>query len=162
MNNEPNNQQQQQQNQANDQQQIVVAPPLLTPLRYPSRNFESFERLVRHLKSMSDANNWDDQRQREVLPTCLNSYTLDEYYNLPNQYFQQVQGQPAPTIAKVLNALNNRIGDFPNARSARTEIKNLQHLESESIQEFSRRVRKLGEAANTHLKCCGTTGSKQR
>ena len=93
MNNAPNNQQQQQQNQANNQQQIVVAPPLLTPLRYPSRDFESFERWVRHFESMSNANNWDDQRQREVLPTCLNSYALDEYYNLPNHYFQQVQGQ---------------------------------------------------------------------
>ena len=41
MNNAPNNQQQQQQNQANNQQQIVVAPPLLTPLRYPRRDFES-------------------------------------------------------------------------------------------------------------------------
>ena len=77
------------------------------PLRYPSCDFESFERWVRHFESMSNANNWDDQRQREVLPTCLNSYALDEYYNLPNHYFQQVQGQPAPTISRVLNALNN-------------------------------------------------------
>ena len=104
---------------------------------------------------MSNANNWDDQRQREVLPTCLNSYALEEYYNLPNHYFQQVQGQPAPTIARVQNALNNKIGDFPNARSARTEFKNLQQLESEPIQEFSRRVRKLGEAANAHLDVAG-------
>ena len=66
-----------------------------------------------------------------------------------------MQGQPAPTIARVLNALNNRIGDFPNARSARTEFKNLQQLESELIQEFSRRVRKLGEAANAHLDVAG-------
>ena len=101
------------------------------PLRYPSSDFESFERWVQRFESMSNANNWDDQRQREVLPTCLNSYALDEYYNHPNHYFQQVQGQPAPTIAKVLNALTNRIGDFPNARSARTDLKNLQQLDSE-------------------------------
>ena len=106
------------------------------PLRYLSRDFESFERWVRHFESMSNATNWDDQRQREVLPTCLNSYALDEYYNLPKHYFQQVQGQPAPNIARVLNALNNRIGDFPNARSARTEFKNLQQLEPDSIKEF--------------------------
>ena len=104
---------------------------------------------------MSTANIWDDQRQRDVLPTCLITYALDEYYNLPNHYFQQVQGHPAPTIARVLNALNNRIGDFPNARKARTEFKNLQQLESESIQEFSRRVRKLGEATNAHLDVAG-------
>ena len=104
---------------------------------------------------MSNANNCDDQRQREVLPTCLNSYALDEYYNLPNHYFQHVQGQPAPTVARVLKALNNRIGDFPNARSARTEFKNLQQMESESIQEFWRRVRKLGAAAISHLDVAG-------
>ena len=66
-----------------------------------------------------------------------------------------MQRQPAPTIARVLNALNNRIGDFPNARSARTDFKNLQQLESESIQEFSRRVSKLREAANAHLDVAG-------
>ena len=110
---------------------------------------------------MSNANNWDDQRQREVLPTCLNSYTLDEYYNLPNHYFQQVQGQPATTIARVLNALNNRIGDFPNVESARTEFKNLQNLELESIQEFSRRVRRLGEAANAHSDVAGRQEANQ-
>ena len=82
---------------------------------------------------MSNASNWDDSRQREVLRTCLDSYALDEYYNLPNNFFQQVQEQPAPTIARVLNALNDRIGDFQNARKARTEFKNLKLLESESI-----------------------------
>ena len=66
-----------------------------------------------------------------------------------------MQGQPALTIAKVLNALNNRIGDFPNARSARTDFKNLQQMESESIQEFSKRVRKLGDAANAHPDVAG-------
>ena len=153
MNNAPNNQQQTQQNQANKQQQIVLKPPLLTPLQYPSRDFEIFERWVRHFESMSNANNWDDQRQREVLSTCLNSYAIDEYHNhnLHNHYFQQVQEQPAPTIATVLN----RIGDFPNAWSARIEFKNLQHLESETIQEFSRRVRKLGEAAKAHIDVAG-------
>ena len=66
-----------------------------------------------------------------------------------------MQGQTAPTIARVLNTLNNRIGNFPNARSARTEFKNLQQLESESIQEYSRRVRKLEQAANAHLDVAG-------
>ena len=142
-------------NNNNAQQQIVVAAPPLTPLRYPSKDFNCLERWIRHFEAMAQANNWDDARQRAVLPTCLNNYALDEYYNLPNQYLIQVQGQPAPTIERVLNALNNRIGDFPNARSARTEFKNLQQNEGESIQEFSRRVRKLGEAANAHLNATG-------
>ena len=72
----------------------------------------------------------------------------------PDHYFQQVQGQPARTIERLLNVLNNRIGDFPNARSACTEFKNLQS-ESESIQEFSRRVSKLEEATNAHLDVAG-------
>ena len=62
-----------------------------------------------------------------------------------------MQGQPVPTIARVLNALTNRNGDFPIARSTRTEFKNLQQLES----KLSRRVRKLGEAANAHLYVAG-------
>ena len=70
MNNAQNNQQQQ--NQANSQQQIVCAPTLLSPIRYPSRNFESFQGWVRHFRvgveSISSANDWDDQRRREGLP----------------------------------------------------------------------------------------------
>ena len=66
-----------------------------------------------------------------------------------------MQGQKAPTIARVLNALKNRIGDFPNAKSARIEFKNFQYLESKSIQEFSRRVCKLREASNAHLDVAG-------
>ena len=139
----------------NGGQRVVVAPPPLTPLRYPSKDFDCFERWIRHFEAMSLANNWNDERQRQVLLTCLNNYALDEYYHLPNYFFQQVQGHPASTIERVLNALNNRIGDLPNARSARTEFKNLQQNESESIQEFSRRVRKLGEAANAHLNPAG-------
>ena len=139
----------------NGGQRIVVAPPPLTPLRYPSKDFDCFERWIRHFEAVSLANNWNDEPQRQVLPICPNNYALDEYYNLPNYSFQQVQGHPAPTIERVLNALNNRIGDFQNAKSARTEFKNLQQNEGESIQEFSRRVRKLGEAANAHLNPAG-------
>ena len=142
-------------NNNNAQQQIVVAAPPLTPSRYPSEDFDCFERWIRHFEAMAQANSWDDARQQAVLLTCLNNYALVEYYNLPNQYIIQVQGQPAPTIERVLNALNNRIGDFPNARSARTEFKNLHQNEGESIQEFSRRVRKLVEAANAHLNAAG-------
>ena len=91
----------------------------------------------------------------EFKPTCLNSYALDEYYTLPNHCFQQVQEQPAPTIARVLNALNNRIGDFHNARSARIEFQNLHLLESGFIRETLRRVLKLREAANAHLDVAG-------
>ena len=109
---------------------MVAAPPLLIPLRYPSRGFERFERWDRHFECMSNATNCDDTRQREILPLCLDSYALDEYYTRPNHFFQQVQEQSAPTIAKVQNAFN-RIGGFQNARSARTELKNLQLLESE-------------------------------
>ena len=54
-------------------------------------------------------------------------------------------------IERVLNALNNQIGDFPNARSARTEFKNFQQNEEESIQEFSGRSSK-----NAHLNAAGT------
>lgn len=123
----------------------------LAPLRYPSKDFDSFERWVRHFEAMATANGWDDERQRRILPTCLNNFALDEYFNLPTQYREQVNGQPAPTIQRLVGALNSRIGDFPSGRSARAEFKALQQKETESIQEFSRRVRKLGEAANGHL-----------
>ena len=85
----------------------------------------------------------------------MNNYARDEYDNLPNQYFNQVQGQPAPSTGRVINALNTQTGDFPNAKSSRIEFKNLQHNEGERILEFSRRVRKLGEAANAHLNAAG-------
>ena len=49
----------------------------------------------------------------------------------------------------------------PNSTSARTEFQNLQQNERESIKEFPRRVRKLGEAANAHLKAAGRQESNK-
>ena len=124
MNNAPTIQRkQQQQNQVNNQQQIVIVTPLFTLLNYSGRDFKKFETWVRQFESVSNANNWDCQRQREVLATCLNSYVLDEYYHLLNHYFQQVQGQSTPTISRVLNAINNRMRNFLDARSALAEWK---------------------------------------
>ena len=60
------------------QQQTVVAAPPITPLRYPSKDFDCFERWIRHFEEMSQAKNWDEVRQRAVLPNCFNNYSLDE------------------------------------------------------------------------------------
>ena len=84
-------------------------------LPYPSKDFNCFKRWIRHSEAMSQMIIWDDARQRAVLPTCLNNYGLDGYYNLPVQFFNHEQGQPAPTIDRKVNALNNRIGELPNA-----------------------------------------------
>ena len=71
--------------------------------------------------------------QEEIPPTCLTGHAIDEYYILPAQFLQQEAGHPAPTLQIQLNELRNRIGDYPNLRTARAEFKSLQQRESEKI-----------------------------
>ena len=109
-------------------------PPTLQP------RFREFRKTGSTLPVfLSNGNNWDDQIQGGVLPKCFaivvyNINALNGYCNLPNQYFQQLQGQRALKIARVMNALNNKIGNLLKGRNVRTEFKNFQHSESRSIQ----------------------------
>ena len=129
----------------------VAGPQAQMPSRFPSKLFSSFDRWARHFHSVCQANGWNDVQSRGILPTCLTGHAIDEYYILPNHFIQAVAGQPAPTLQIKLNELRNRIGDYPNLRTARAEFKSLQQGENEKIVDFYRRVRKVSEAANAAL-----------
>ena len=51
----------------------------------------------------------------------------------------------------MMTNLDPRISPYRNPRTARTEFKNLDQGEKEDIREFSRRVRSLGENANSTM-----------
>ena len=126
-------------------------PQAQVPSKFPSKFFNSFDRWARHFHAVCQANGWNDAQSRGILPTCLTGHAIDEYYILPVQFLQQEAGHPAPTLQIQLNELRNRIGDYPNLRTARAEFKSLQQGESEKIVDFYRRVRKVSESANAAL-----------
>ena len=126
-------------------------PQAQVPSKFPSKFFNSFDRWARHFHAVCQANGWNDPQSRGILPTCLTGHAIDEYYILPAQFLQQEAGHPAPTLQIQLNELRNRIGDYPNLRTARAEFKSLQQGESEKIVDFYRRVRKVSQSANAAL-----------
>ena len=126
-------------------------PQAQVPSKFPSKFFNSFDRWARHYHAVCQANVWNDAQSRGILPTCLTGHAIYEYYILPAQFLQQEAGHPAPTLQIQLNELRNRIGDYPNLRTARAEFKSLQQGKSEKIVDFYRRVRKVSESANAAL-----------
>ena len=126
-------------------------PQAQVPSKFPSKLFNSFDLWARHFHADCQANGWNESESRGNLPTCLTGHSIDKYYLLPAQFMQQEAEHPAPTLQIQLNELRNRIGDYPNLRTARAEFKSLQHRESEKIVDFYRRVRKVSESANAAL-----------
>ena len=129
----------------------VGGPQAQVPSKFPSKFFNSFEPWARHFQAVFQANGWNDAQSRGILPTCLTGHAIDEHCILPAQFLQQEEGHPAPTLQIHLNELRNRIGDYPNLRTARAEFKSLQQGESEKIVDFYRRGRKVSESANAAL-----------
>ena len=85
------------------------------------------------------------------VPTCLTGWALDEYTAMPNHFREQEDGHRAPTLERMFEYLDPRIMPFRNQRTARAEFKNLIQGEKEGIQEFSRRIRSIGEVANHNM-----------
>ena len=105
----------------------------------------------KHFSWVSDANNWTNEQAMVVIPTCLTGWALDEFTAMPRHLIEQVDDQPEPTLEAMLEYLNLRLSPFRNARTARTEFKNLVQGEREGFREFARRVRTMGEIANTNV-----------
>ena len=121
------------------------------PDRFPSNNHSNWLEWKKHFVWIAEANGWSDEQTRSALPTCLTGWALDEFSAMPQQYRTQVQGQPAPTVQRMFGYLDPRMQPYRTQRTARAEFKSTVQGEKEGIREFSRRVRSIGEIANTNL-----------
>ena len=86
-----------------------------------------------------------------VLPTCLTGWALDEFTSMPAHFPEEVDGFDEPTLGRTLAELDQRMMPFQTQSAARAEFKDLMQEEGEGLRDFARRVRSLGEVANTNL-----------
>ena len=85
-----------------------------------------------------------------VLPTCLRG-SLDEYTSMQAHFREEVDGFEEPTLGRMLAELDQRMMPFRTRSAARAEFTNLRQEEGEGLRDSARRVRSLGEVANTNL-----------
>ena len=85
-----------------------------------------------------------------VLPTFLTGWALDEsrVCQLTFERKLTVRGADARRNAR---GTRSEMMPFQTQSAARAEFKNLMQEEGEGLRDFARRVRSLGEAANTNL-----------
>ena len=134
-----------------DRQQGVFGFGTIRPDRFPLSNYQNWRYWRNHFAWTADANPWDDEQARMVLPTCLIVWALDEFRSLPAHFRQEVDGFEEPTLCRMLAELDQRMMPFQTQSAARAEFKNLVQEETEGLRDFARRVRLLGEVAKTNL-----------
>ena len=98
-----------------------------------------------------ESNRWDEEQAMACVPTRLTGWALDVYTAMPNHFREQEDGHPAPTLERMFEYLDPGMMPIRNQRTARAEFKNLIQGEKEGIQEFSRRIRSIGEVANHNM-----------
>ena len=135
-----------------DRQQGVFGFGTIRPDRLPSSSYQNWRDWRNYFAWIADANRWDDEQARMVLPTCLTGWALDEFTSMPAHFREEVDGFEEPTLGRMLAELDQRMMPFQTQSAARAEFKNLTQEEGEGVRDFARRVRYLGEVANTNLR----------
>ena len=134
-----------------DRQQGVFGFGTIRPDRFPSNSYQNWADWRKHFACVADANRWDDEQARMVLPTCLTGWALDEFTSMPAHFRQEVDGFDEPTLGRMLAELDQRMMPFQTRSTARAEFKSLMQGEREDLRDFSRRVRSVGEVANANM-----------
>ena len=123
----------------------------IRPDWFPSSNYQNWRDWRKHFAWIADANRWDVEQARMVLPTCLTGWALYEFTSMPAHFRDEVDGFKEPTLGRMLAEFDQRMMPFQTQSAARAELKNLMQEEGEGLRDFVRRVRSLGAVANTNL-----------
>ena len=134
-----------------DRQQGVFGFGTIRPDRFPLSRYQNWRDWRTHFAWIADANRWDDEQARMVLPTCLTGWALDKFTSRPAHFREEVVGLEEPTLGRMLAELDQRMMPFQTQTAARNEFKNLMQEEGEGLRVLARRVRSLGGVANTNL-----------
>ena len=86
-----------------------------------------------------------------VLPTCLTSWSLDEFTSIPAHFREEIDSYDESTLARMLAELDQHLMPFQNRAAARAEFKSLMQGKKEGLKEFSRRIRSLGDVTNRNI-----------
>ena len=111
------------------------------------KDFNRWEFWVKHYKSVAKANGWTDQQGIAALPTCLPSWAVEELETVPRKYIEKVPGEEAPIFETLLEVLKPKMQQYRSPRSTRSEFLSVRQNKNESLKEYFRRVRYLGDLA---------------
>ena len=119
----------------------------IKPEKFPGTFFSRWEQWVKHYKSIVKVNRWSDAQAIETLPACLTSWALEEFETVPRHYVEKVLGEKTPQLDALLEVLEPKMQQYRSKRAARSEFKAVKQMENESLKDYFRRVRYLGDLA---------------
>ena len=119
----------------------------IKPEKFSAKDFNRWELWVKHYKSVAKANGWTDQRAIAALPACLMSWAVEEFETVPRKYIENVPGEEAPIFENLPEILQPKMLQYRSPRATRSEFKSVRQNENESLKEYFRRVRYLGDSA---------------
>ena len=119
----------------------------IKPEKFPGNCFNRWELWVKHFKSVVKANRWSDEQAIEALPACLTSWAVEEFETVPRHYVEEVLGEKTPQFDTLLTVLEPKMQQYRSKRATRSEFKAVKQMENESLKDYFRRVRYLGDLA---------------
>ena len=119
----------------------------IKPEKFPGNCFNRWEQWVKHYKSVVKANRWSDEQAIEALPACLTSWAVEEFETVPRHYVEKVLGEKTPQLDPLLEVLEPKMQQNRSKRATRSEFKSVKQMENESLKDYFRRVRYLGDLA---------------
>ena len=102
---------------------------------------------MKHYKSVAKTNDWTDQQVIAALPACLTFWAVEEFETVPRKYIEKVPGEEAPIFETLLEVLKPKMQQYRSPRATRSEFKSVRQNENESLKEYFRRIRCLGDLA---------------
>ena len=119
----------------------------IKPEKFPSKDYNRWEKWVKHFNAIALANGWNDSKKIAAMPTYLTSWAIEEFETVPRKYVAKESGCYAPRFAELLEILKPKIQEYRSQKAQRSEFKAVKQWENEDLREFSRRVRRLAEIA---------------
>ena len=72
---------------------------------------------------------------------------MEEFETVPRKYIEKVPGEEAPIFETLLEVLKPKMQQYRSPRATRSEFKSVRQNENESLKEYFRRIRCLGDLA---------------
>ena len=119
----------------------------IKPEKFPGKIFNRWELWVKHYKSVVKANGWSDMQAIEALPACLTSWAVEEFETVPPYFVEKVPGENDLHFDVLLEVLEPKMQQYRSKRAAQSEFKAVEQMENESLKDYFRRVRYLGDLA---------------
>ena len=117
----------------------------IKPEKFPGKDFNRWELWVKHYKSVAKANGCTDQQAIAALPACLTSWAVEEFETVPRKDIENIPGEEAPIFETLLDFLKPKMQQYRSPRATLSEFKSVRQNKNESLKEYFRRVRYLGD-----------------